>query len=271
VVNYRDLQSSRESSTELWISIGSLALAILIYYFLRMLHVSDTVAAMLAFAAVPVVLGAVRSFLVRRSGADRDLREAQIGAPVINPVLVCVATAASLAFIEAFISSVFGLTGGALLQAYAESTHHPLEPFNPYEVFLAGASTYVISCVVLLTWPVTQVAAHYLSKRAILWIIASLILFQMLDLGFAFGGVATSASMAKAMGGASWGKIIAYKLVLVFILIVPSLFGYFCARRTQPRFLLRRAFRKLNQDDRGAVLDLLSDRQLSADTADDIT
>jgi hypothetical protein len=264
--NDRELRPQGESNTELSAAVGALALSLLLYYLLRIFHISDVLAPMIAVGAVPVVLSIVRSVLVRRSSADREIREAMTGAPIINPFLVCVVAATSLEFVEQFLSFTFGAVSGTTSRVLIDNSTEVAKYFETHnlaEVALAAESLYVSIFLFLFTWPIMQMAGHYFRKRAILWIITTLVLFGILNMGvLSVALVATPGLLPTGFrANLSWITTILDQARTVLILILPALFGYFVARRRQPSFLLRRAFRRLNRDDREAALDLLLDRQ----------
>lgn len=136
-----------------------------------------------------------------------------------------------------------------------------LETQDVTGIALTAGGTYVAILVFLFAWPIMQIAGNYLHKWVIPWIIASLLPYLILDLDIFAITLASMPGLTPTGLLENWPQIIRVKLIFVLILTAPALIGYSIARRKQHAFLLRRAFRKLNHDDREAVLDLLIKRQ----------
>src|ERR1700754_3806445 len=108
----QDIRPQRESRTELFAAMGVLALLPPYYYLLLAINLPDGLAQVVVSAAGPIVLIMIRFFVVRHRAADREIREAVAGGPAINPVFACVATAASILFLESIIGATFGAVVG---------------------------------------------------------------------------------------------------------------------------------------------------------------
>jgi hypothetical protein len=258
--NNRDIRPQSESNAELMAAIGSLVLALLLYSLLEVLKIPDKIAPMIATAAIPIVLLSVRSFFAHRSSADRPIREALAGNPAINPFFACVATGACIELFEQFLALIFAMVAAFTL-AMGDGSSITVSDATAIITVVGSVSSMIF--MFFLTWPIVQIASHYLRERAILWIIISLIMSRLVDLALTGITVKIFSGRPEAtfLNEWSWMRAVLVHSIYGVILLIPAFAGYFTSRKTQKIFLLRRAFRKLHPDDRDAVLDLLIERR----------
>lgn len=156
----------------------------------------------------------------------------------LNPLLVSFFVICYLQFIERTVGLFVGAAIGVAL-----GISGLLDPSKLSSVVLAVSPPLTLFIAMFMIAPIAKYASHRIKRFPFLWIIASLLLNQVVD--FVVAGFVLQM------------QIELLNQIIVFVLLLPgAVVGRYWARRTQTTYVMDNLFRQLSNSDQNALIDL---------------